>query len=81
MRRSLPQPNRILDIGCNIGITTCFYATLYPEATIIGVDRNQVVIACAKKLAAKLHLTNVEFIEADVLNLRGTRKTGRAVKV
>jgi len=66
---NLPQPKRILDVGCDIGITTCFYATLYPQATITGIDSCREAIKCAQKLAAKLHLTNVEFIEADVLRL------------
>ena len=66
---NLPQPKRILDVGCDIGITTCFCATLYPEATVIGIDCSREAVECAKKLAAKLHLTNVEFIEADVRHL------------
>ena len=78
----LPQPKRILDIGCNIGITTCFLATRHPEATIIGIDCSGEAIACAKKLAAKLNLTNVEFIEADVLalpdGLKGQNSTSSA---
>ena len=63
--RNLPQPNRILELGCDVGISTCFYATLYPKATITGVDKSADAIECAKKLAAKLRLKNVQFIRAD----------------
>ncbi len=66
---NLPQPRRILDVGCDIGLTTCFYAVLYPQATIVGMDCSRKAIECAQELAARLHLTNVEFIEADVLQL------------
>jgi SAM-dependent methyltransferase len=63
---NLPEPNRILDVGCNIGITTCFYAMLYPQATITGIDSRSVHIESAKELAARLQLKNVKFIEASV---------------
>ena len=70
----LPQPSRVLDIGCDIGISTCFYATLFPQATIIGIDNSADAIACAKKLAAKLRLKNVQFIQADIVRLRDDLK-------
>ena len=66
---NLPQPSRVLDVGCDFGISTCFYATLFPQATITGIDSCGDAIECARKLAAKLNLTNVEFIEADVRHL------------
>lgn len=38
-RAKISQPRTIIDLGCDIGITTCFYATLFPKATITGIDR------------------------------------------
>lgn len=66
---NLLQPKRVLDIGCGIGISSCFYATLFPQATITGIDESADAVACAKKLAAKLQLKNVEFVQADILGL------------
>jgi SAM-dependent methyltransferase len=58
-------PNRLLDIGCDNGIITCFYAYLYPEAEVIGVDKSKIGIRCAKQLAKRLELSNVSFVEVD----------------
>ncbi len=66
---NLPQPSSVLDIGCDTGIMTCFYSMLFPQATITGIDASADAIECARKLAAKLQLKNVQFIKADVLHL------------
>ncbi len=71
---NLPQPTRVLDIRCGVGISTCFYAKLFPQATITGVDGSAAAIECAKKLAAKLQLKNVEFIRADIGRLQDELK-------
>lgn len=60
------EPKRILDLGCDNGIVTCFLASLYPEATVIGVDIEENAVACANALAAKLALCNVKFQVCDV---------------
>ena len=67
--KNLRQPTRVLDLGCDIGISTCFHAMLFPQATITGIDESADVIGCAKKLAAKLRLKNVQFIQADIRGL------------
>ncbi|WKA53175.1 methyltransferase domain-containing protein [Planococcus shixiaomingii] len=59
------SPSRILDIGCDNGVLTCFYAYIYPEAEVIGVDKSEAGIQCAKQLAMKLGLTNIDFQQAD----------------
>ena len=55
------NPKNILDIGCDNGIVTCFYALLYPNAKVVGVDKEKKGIECGIELAKKLNLTNVEF--------------------
>ncbi len=65
----LPQPSSILDLGCENGVLTCFYASLFPESEVIGVDRCAPALSCAKKLAERLELTNLTFIEGDVTKL------------
>jgi hypothetical protein len=61
LRENLPIPKRLLDIGCNCGILTCFYATLYPDAEIIGIDKCVPAVKRARELANKLGLKNVRF--------------------
>ncbi len=73
-KADLPQPTRVLDVWCGIGVTTCFYATLFPEATITAIDNSSEAVECAKKLAAKLGLENIEFIQADIRRLRDELK-------
>jgi SAM-dependent methyltransferase len=60
-----PTATRILDIGCDNGIATCFYALQFPDAEVIGIDRCPEGIVCAKHLARDLGLKNVVFIHGD----------------
>lgn len=66
-----PKPRSLLDVGCDNGILTCFYASLYPEAEVVGVDKCKQGIACALELAGRLHLRNVRFEVRDLQNLKG----------
>lgn len=63
-------PRTILDIGCDNGIVTCFYAFLNPQAEIVGIDQSLYGIECAKKLAKKLELSNVKFIAGEFCNIK-----------
>ncbi len=65
----LPRPGRILDIGCDTGIQTCFFATFYPESQVTGVDQCEKSLQCAQKLAERLGLTNVRFAQATLPEL------------
>lgn len=58
-------PERILDLGCDNGIVLCFYAMLFPDSKVIGIDRNPNGLQCAQELAKKLKLTNVTFLKMD----------------
>lgn len=60
------SPRAILDVGCDNGIVTCFYAWKYPEASVVGMDSNAFGIECARELAKQIGLTNVKFIESDI---------------
>lgn len=60
------KPGRILDIGCDNGIVTCFYAMFFPETEVVGIDPCQYGINCAAELAAKLKLSNIIFKKAGI---------------
>lgn len=60
-----PDATRILDIGCDNGLATCFYASQFPNAEVFGIDRCAEGIACAEHLARILGLKNVTFIHGD----------------
>lgn len=56
----------VLDVGCDCGMVTCFIASQYPDTRVVGVDKNEAAINNAKELAARLGLTNAEFVAADI---------------
>lgn len=56
-----PSASTILDIGCENGFLTCFYALKWPNAKVVGLDPSDAAITRAKELADRLRLTNVEF--------------------
>jgi 2-polyprenyl-3-methyl-5-hydroxy-6-metoxy-1,4-benzoquinol methylase len=60
-----PTAARIIDIGCDNGIATCFYASQFPDAEVFGIDRCAEGIKCAEHLAHMLGLKNVNFIHGD----------------
>lgn len=62
-------PKKILDVGCDNGIVTCFLAVLYPEAEVVGLDIQPKAIECAEELASKLGLSNVAFLNIDLNNV------------
>lgn len=59
---------QIIDIGCDNGILTCFYAFMYPDAKVVGIDYIDESITCARNLAKKLALTNVSFENIKIEN-------------
>lgn len=67
--RPHPQAGRLLDVGCDNGIVTCFIASLFPESEVVGVDIEPQAVACAEELANRLGLTNVRFFQSDVRQL------------
>ncbi|MFQ5960575.1 MAG: class I SAM-dependent methyltransferase [Candidatus Methylomirabilales bacterium] len=71
LRARFPTPKSVLDVGCDNGILTCFYATVFPEAEVVGVDKCEQGIRCARELSGRLNLANVRFEVRDLLNLEG----------
>jgi len=71
VREKFPSPSAILDVGCESGVLTCFYAQTYPNAKVIGIDRSARAVQCATELASRLKLTNVSFLHSDFLRYVG----------
>lgn len=70
VRRLLPPEaqagKRLLDIGCENGLLTCYLAKQFPELSVTGMDRNAAAVSCAKELASRLSLSNVDFVTGDI---------------
>jgi SAM-dependent methyltransferase len=66
--------NTILDLGCESGITSCYYAKLYPNAEITAIDINENCIIRANELKTRLGIKNVKFINSDLLSFDDSNK-------
>lgn len=69
---STPSIRSILDLGCENGIITCFLATVFPDAKIVGVDRSREAIAVGDQLKERLFRKNVSFVHSDLDNFLNT---------
>ena len=63
----------VLDVGCGFGLFSLYYASIHPELSLLGVDRDGRRIDLARRAAAKLQLRNVayELGDATALGERG----------
>jgi SAM-dependent methyltransferase len=68
IRENFDHPAQVLDLGCENGVLTCFIASIWPDSTVIGVDRSTPAIAAAQALADKLGLKNVSFEHSDAID-------------
>jgi len=55
----------ILDLGCDNGILTAFYAKHLTDVAVLGVDRCSEAIDCANELKDRLKIPNLSFLNAD----------------
>jgi len=67
--QAAPPPNRILDIGCDVGLSTIFLATLYPDSHVVGIDPLPEGILQAERLQKELGIPNVEFLQTTLEDL------------
>ena len=66
---------KVLDIGCENGIITCFLALNHPESHFVGIDRSREAVNCAETLKAQLSITNAEFKVMDTEKLGKSGET------
>jgi len=63
---NIDAPSQVLDLGCENGVLTCFYGSLWPDAKVVGLERCSAAVEVARKLAMNLGLRNVSFEDANV---------------
>jgi 2-polyprenyl-3-methyl-5-hydroxy-6-metoxy-1,4-benzoquinol methylase len=68
-QKVLGEGKRILIAGCGTGYEPLTLATLYPEAQVLGIDLSVTSLAYGKQKAVEFGIKNVEFIQADILDL------------
>ena len=59
------EADRVLDVGCGSGRSTCEVAHLAPAGAATGVDLSSAMLNVARSRAAREGLTNVRFERAD----------------
>lgn len=69
--RENPGPIHVLDAGCGRGVGLISAAMLQPDINFIGADINTTAINEARLNAKKRGLTNIRFVEADLMTLEG----------
>lgn len=67
--RSPQQALDVLVAGCGTGLTTIELARARPKARILAIDLSLASLGYAKRMAQRFNLTNVEFGQADIVNL------------
>lgn len=66
------QPQKILEIGCGVGMTSSFLAKKFPDSKIVATDFDEQQIEKAKVLYL---FPNVEFQQADATKLEFTDRS------
>jgi ubiquinone/menaquinone biosynthesis C-methylase UbiE len=66
---SYPAGSRVLEAGCGVGAQTLTLARNSPKASIVSVDISESSLTEARGKAAAAGLRNVEFRQADILDL------------
>ncbi|MCA9801799.1 MAG: class I SAM-dependent methyltransferase [Cyanobacteria bacterium HKST-UBA02] len=66
------EPRLIVDIGCGNGVLSCYLASRYPGAQIIGLDISSEAVSCSIKLAEKLGIENARFLESSAEETAGS---------
>jgi 2-polyprenyl-6-hydroxyphenyl methylase/3-demethylubiquinone-9 3-methyltransferase len=61
----LPRVGRILDLGCGFGLFSLYFAAQSQERNVMGIDLDRKRIQYARTSAARLGLSNVEYMVGD----------------
>jgi SAM-dependent methyltransferase len=61
---------RVLEVGCGSGTHLLAAAAAYPRATFVGLDLTAASVRRGQSLAAAAGITNVELLEADLMDYR-----------
>ena len=65
-----PESCRVLDLGCGIGSNLIAMAELLPKSRFIGIDLAENQVRDGQATAARLGLANIEFRQADIMDLK-----------
>ncbi len=64
-----PAGSKVLEAGCGVGAQTVFLAKNSPDAQITSIDISEDSLQHAQRLIKKEGIINVEFLQADIMDL------------
>ena len=71
LKRNSDRPLEVLDAGCGRGPGVIGAASLQPKVNFTAIDINSVGLAEARENAKVRGLTNINFVQADLMTLEG----------
>jgi len=71
----------VLEAGCGVGAQTKIIAPKNPESNFLSIDLSETSLREARELIQSLHITNVEFRQADIYHLPFTDETFDSVLI
>lgn len=71
----LAGPLEILVAGCGTGLQPISLALSYRGARVVAVDLSRSSLAYAVRMARRLGLENIEFLQGDILQLSGLKRS------
>jgi ubiquinone/menaquinone biosynthesis C-methylase UbiE len=69
---------RVCDLGCGEGLATILMAQAFPDSRFIGLDISKAAIDIGVAEAARLGLTNIEFVVTDAARMPEMAAYGKA---
>ncbi|GMQ75716.1 MAG: hypothetical protein BMS9Abin01_0971 [Gammaproteobacteria bacterium] len=76
----LSHPVQVLAAGCGTGQEAVAIARLRSECRVLGLDLSGRSLAYARRMAAKLGVENVRFVQGDILNAERLRQRFHVVE-
>ena len=76
----LSYPVQVLAAGCGTGQEAVAIAAARSEARVLGLDLSGRSLAYARRMAAKLGVENVAFVQGDILNAEGLQQRFHVVE-
>src|SRR3989337_1740756 len=68
-----PEECRVLELGCGDGTTLISFAYILPNSEFVGIDLSSLHIDQANATAKELNLSNLTFLQDDVMNFSRER--------
>lgn len=77
---SAANPTRVLIAGCGTGQHAISVARRYDHVTVTAIDISMASLAYARRMASQYRVSNIEFIQCDILSIASLQKTFEVIE-